>query len=255
MRKLTRRRVREAKQSKAKESAESVFAALETAPVLCLHCPTALCLRKSTMTVPYCALKCAVPSVPFGNTVPHCALERAPDQTLRFGWGKHFSLPPTCAIVEIFLFARRSNHQIFSSQTSLSWWSRGETCALEWILVKGEIFARCNSCHDFTAQNLREPWVSQIFVKAASDICCDIEIYGSHWVRPLWNWAPCAGKQLCHITDCFMGSFKQHRNILLTLSPLLFRHSDRKHNWQTIIGTLLISSPFSENPVDPKIFD
>ena len=185
------------------------------------------------MTVPHCALKCAVPSVPFGNTVPHCALERAPDQTLRFGWGKHFSLPPTCAIVEIFLFARRSNHQIFSSHTSLSWWknkTRGEICALEWILVKSEIFARCNSCHDFTAQNLREPWVSQIFVKAASDICCDIEIYGSHWVRPLWNWAPCAGKQLCHITDCFMGSLKQHRNILLALSPLLFRQNTQSTN-------------------------
>ena len=36
-----------------------------------------------------------------------------------------------------------------------------------------------------------------------------------HWARPLWNWAPCAGKQLGHITDCFMDSFKRHRNRIL----------------------------------------
>ena len=78
---------------KAKESAESVFAALERAPVLCSVVP-------STVPMPHCAFESAVPHCAFKRTVltlPHCALERAPDQTLRFGSGKHFSLPPTCA--------------------------------------------------------------------------------------------------------------------------------------------------------------
>ena len=78
---------------KAKESAESVFAALERAPVLCSVVP-------SIVPMPHCAFESAVPHCAFKRTVltlPHCALERAPDQTLRFGSGKHFSLPPTCA--------------------------------------------------------------------------------------------------------------------------------------------------------------
>ena len=52
-----------------------------------------------------------------------------------------------------------------------------------------------NLCQDLTAHNLREPLNSQIFVKAKSDICCDIEIYGSHWV-PLGGTARCGIERL-----------------------------------------------------------
>ena len=41
-----------------------------------------------------------------------------------------------------------------------------------------------NLCQDLTAHNLREPLNSQIFVKAKSDICCDIEIYGGIGLAP-----------------------------------------------------------------------
>ena len=52
-----------------------------------------------------------------------------------------------------------------------------------------------NLCQDLTAHNLREPLNSQIFVKAKSDICCDIEIYGSHWL-PLGGTARCGIERL-----------------------------------------------------------
>ena len=58
---------------------------------------------------------------------------------------------------------------------------------------------------------------------------------------PLWNWTPCAGKHLCHITDCFMDLSKHHRNTLLVLKPHQHAH--------------LPGPPLSENPVDPEIFE
>ena len=99
-------------------------------------------------------------------TLPHCALERAPDQTLRFGSGKHFSLPPTCAncaiLLNFFLFTQQCNPQIFGKLGFFELVIKGHlptttASQLEWMLVKSEICAKCDCCHDFTAHNLREP--------------------------------------------------------------------------------------------------
>ena len=185
------REEKEEEGGKAKESAESVFAALERAPVLCSVVP-------STVHMPHCAFESAVPHCAFKRTVltlPHCAPERAPDQTLRFGSGKHFSLPPTCAncvILQKFFFLhdsvinRFSGHFNFFELVIKSHLTTTTTTRqLERMLLKSENLAKCDCCHDFTAHNLREPQVSQIFVKAASQIFVAISRFMGPIGRPV----------------------------------------------------------------------
>ena len=173
---------------------------------------------------------------------PRCALERTADQTFRFGKSKHFNLPSTCAIVGDFLFALSCNIAWLSLRVSALW------------LLRNYFTARPHRVkHDFGLYVPRQfckvyklLWLYYAqFARAmeVSNICESLVRYllryrdlWRHWARPLWNWAPCAGKQLGHITDCFMDSFKRHRNRILAWRLIPVHISTHKCKTKTMKG-------------------